>query len=116
MVKRPVPVTGIGWLFVVGGAASFAFYLNELRASAFRGENAWIFVVEVVATVAGIFILRGANWARWLAVVWMAVHVGISFLDWRQELAVHVVLFGLITYALFRADAAAYFRRAIPKA
>ena len=116
MNKRPIAVTGIGWLFVVGGVVAFASYLNELRASAFRGENVWIFVIEVVAIVAGIFILRGSNWARWLAVAWMALHVGISFLDWRRELAVHVVLFGLITYALFRADAAVYFRRATPKA
>ncbi|HZQ17512.1 MAG TPA: hypothetical protein VFA90_02235 [Terriglobales bacterium] len=53
--KRPVPVNGIGWLFVVGGAAAFAFYLNELRGSAFRGENVWIFVVEVVADKAEAF-------------------------------------------------------------
>jgi hypothetical protein len=112
MNKRPVTVTGIGWLFVVGGAAAFAFHLNQLRGSAFHGLNVWIFVVEVVAIVAGICMLRGNNWARWVAVLWMAFHVVISFLDSRQKLAVHVVLFGLIAYALFRADAADYFRHA----
>jgi hypothetical protein len=111
MNKRPITVTGIGWLFVVGGAAAFAVHLSALRHNAFHGENIWIFVIEVIAIVAGVFMLRGNNLARWVAVAWMALHVVISFLDSWQRLAMHVVLFGLITYALFRADAAAYFRR-----
>lgn len=111
MNKRPVTVAIIAWLLIVVGLAGFAFHLHELKQSAFRGENAWIFVVESIAIVCGVFVLRGNNWARWLTLTWMAFHVAVSFFDSWQKVLVHVVFFVLIAYILFRPEARAYFRR-----
>ena len=48
-------------------------------------------VTELVGLLAGIFMLRGHNWARWLAVAWMAFHVAISFPE-ISKLAIHSLL------------------------
>ncbi|UWZ82131.1 hypothetical protein [Occallatibacter riparius] len=65
--------------------------------------------VNVLGLVAGFFVLRGRNWARWLAVAWMAFHVAISFGHPPQELIVHSTLLVLFAYGLFRADARSWF-------
>ena len=110
MKKRPIAVTILSWLYIVVGIAGLAFHLSQYKLQhPFEYDIVWIAVVEILAVIAGVYMLRGSNWARWLAVTWMALHVGISFFDWRNKLAVHLVLFGLITYALFRADAREYF-------
>lgn len=115
MNKRPLTVTIIGWLLVAVGLAASAFHLNELRGNAFHGWNAWIFVVELVVIVSGIFALRGANWARWLAVVWVGAHVVISFLNsWRHG-SVHVLILFLLTCFLFRPESNVYFRKRATK-
>jgi hypothetical protein len=54
--------------------------------------------------------LRGLNWARWLLAVWMAYHVVLSILHSPVELMMHVLLFGVMGYFLFRPQASAYFR------
>jgi hypothetical protein len=55
--------------------------------------------------------LRGHNWARWLAVAWMAFHVAISFPE-ISKLAIHSLLLVAIAWLLFRSDARAWFRSA----
>jgi hypothetical protein len=111
MSKRPLTVTIIGWLLVVVGVAASAFHLNELGQNAFRGATAWIFVVELVVIVSGVFVLRAANWARWLAVTWIGAHVVISFLNSWGQVAVHALILFLFACFLFRPESNAYFRK-----
>ena len=112
MNKRPLTVTIIGLLLAVVGLAGFAFHLYEIKPQhALEGGNIWIFVVEVVAIVAGVFVLRGNNWARWLAVGWIAFHVAFSFLNSLRQVAVHSLILLLFACLLFRPEANAYFRR-----
>ncbi len=54
--------------------------------------------------------LRGHNWARWLAIAWMGFHVGLSAFHAFHELAIHSLFFAAITWLLFRPAAARYFR------
>ncbi len=54
--------------------------------------------------------LRGSNWARWLALAWIAFRVFLSFLHSWQEVLVHCLLFVVIGYVLFSPEARAYFR------
>lgn len=111
MNRRPMPVTIIGCLLVVVGVAGSAYHLRELGLrNALRGGNIWIFVVELVAIVCGAFLLRRSNWARWLAIAWMAFHVVISFFDSPGKVAIHVVILLLFAYFLFRPEANTYFR------
>ena len=50
---------------------------------------------------------RGQNWARWLALLWMAFHVAISFPVVRQVVT-HSIIFALIacgfSFALTHGD------------
>jgi hypothetical protein len=56
--------------------------------------------------------LRGHNWARWLALAWIGCHVILSAFHSVFEVAVHGLLFAAIAYFLFRPRATRYFRGA----
>ena len=63
---------------------------------------------EVLAIICGWFLLRSRNWARWLALAWMALHVVISFPVLNQT-AIHLLFFVVIAWALFRPGMRHYF-------
>jgi hypothetical protein len=69
-------------------------------------------LVRALAIVAGGFMLRGSNWARWLSMLWISFHVIISAFHSIKELAIHILVFAAFAFVLFRSDAADYFRRA----
>ncbi len=54
--------------------------------------------------------LRAHNWARWLAIAWIAFHVALSAFHALGEFAIHGLLCALIAWALFRSEANRYFR------
>lgn len=109
--KRPLSVTLIGWLFVGAGAFGLAYHLTEFKAlQPFPYDVLWVCVVRVVAIVCGVFMLRGRNWARWLALTWTAYHVILSsFHSFHQSLA-HGLLLAVFAYFLCRQQASDYFR------
>ncbi|WP_158749129.1 hypothetical protein [Acidobacterium sp. S8] len=112
MNKRPLIVTIVSWIFLVTGAISVVYHFMTFHLhQAFLGENA-LLSVRLLAIVCGAFMFMGRNWARWLALAWMAFHVALSFFHSLQEALVHSVIFLLIAYALFRPEARAYFRPA----
>ena len=80
---RPLSVTILACLYMGVGTIGFVSHFSDVHATnAFRYDGIWIEVVEILAIVCGAFMLRGRNWARWLAIAWF----------------------------LFRPDAARYFR------
>jgi hypothetical protein len=78
----------------------------------FQYDAVWIELTELLAILCGGFMLRGQNWARWLALAWMACHVVLSFFHAFQEFAIHCLFCGVIAWILFRREAAPYFRGA----
>lgn len=105
---RPLSVTAIAWLFIAVGTVTFVYHSPGLlhpHADDFLVES-----TELLALIAGLFMLRRQNWARWLALAWMAFHVVLSAFPPFQGLVVHVLIFGGITWLLLRSDAADYFR------
>ena len=109
--KRPRSVTVIGWLFIATGIVGLAYHATELDIRRlFEDDAVWVLLVRLLAIVAGVFMLRGANWARWLALAWMAFHVGLSAFHSVPETVAHAVLLAVITYVLLRPEASAYFR------
>ena len=48
-----------------------AYHFSELR----QPEGVWVGLTELLAILSGVFMLRGQNWARWLALAWIAFHV-----------------------------------------
>jgi hypothetical protein len=115
MKRPPLPVIVISALLMLTGAFSlYGDYLNLKPPATGRNETLAIVCVHLLAIVAGIFMLRGRNRARWLAVAWMAFHVIISVGHPRQQLLVHAILLVLFAYGLFRADASPFFRSKSP--
>jgi hypothetical protein len=97
-------------LFIATGVVGLARHFADFKATQpFEYDLVWIFIVELAAIVCGAFMLRGANWARWLASAWMAFYVILSFFDSLREVVVHGLLFAPIAYFLFRAEARAWF-------
>ena len=116
MNKRPLAVTILGWLFIVLGVVLFVYHLTAIDPHRhFHSEDVWIPLAELVWVVSGAFMLRGHNWARWLALAWIAFHVALSFHHSLHEVVVHGLLLVMIGYLLFRADASAYFRKTAGK-
>lgn len=112
MNRRPLAVTIISWLFIAAGAIGLAYHLTKINPQQpFQAESVWILLVRLLAMVCGVFMLRAANWARWLALAWMAFHVLLSFFHSLQQVLAHGLLLVLIAYVLFRPEARAYFRR-----
>ena len=110
-MRRPFQVTVLGWLFVVVGIVSTAYHLS-------RGAlDRWtipIVLVGAVAVVAGVFLLRGARWARWLLLVWLAFHVAVSALDSLSVALPHAVLLLVVGYVLLRPPTSKYFQQGQP--
>ncbi len=93
-------MTILSWLYIAVGTGGFFSHLSD---------GVWVELVEIAAIIAGAFMLRGKNWARWLALAWMAFHVILSAFHAVSEVAVHGLLFAVIAWILFRPEAARYF-------
>jgi hypothetical protein len=115
MHPRPRSITIISWVFIVFGSISliaglvplgditFAQWVPELKAH-------WmVHLARIIAVVAGVFMLYGRNWARWLLVIWMVFHLVIGALHSVTQLLLHVAIFAVILYFVFRRQASAYF-------
>jgi hypothetical protein len=107
---RPLSVTILAWVYIAVGGAGFLAHFGGIHAgNAFQYDGIWIEAVEIAAVVGGTFMLRGRNWARWLAIAWMAFHVGLSAFGAFQELAIHSLFLAAMAWILFRPNARRYF-------
>jgi|SRR3954468_13597603 hypothetical protein len=120
MKKRPLSITIIGWIALAIGSIALAVDLLQLFR-AFAGqvseaqplrfsEESMILMTHALAVLAGVFLLRGCNWARWLLIAWMAFHVALSLFHRPFELIVHALMLAALVYFLFRPAASRYFR------
>ena len=98
-------------MYLIVGIGGFAAHFNSLLARNALSEGVPIEATEVAAAVAGVFLLRGHNWARWLALAWIAFHVALS-LGNLPQLAIHCVFLAVIVWTLFYPGADRYFRAA----
>lgn len=110
MNKRPISITILGCIYLAVGLVGFIYHLIDfLPRHTFQYDAVWIELTEAIAIVCGVFLLRGRNWARWIALLWMAFHVVLSVGAFR-EFAIHALLCVVIGWILFRPAAARYFR------
>lgn len=107
-MKRPVPVVAIACLYLLVGVVGFIAHFPELLNH--HADAVGIEVTELLAVVSGIFLLQRKNWARWLALAWILLHVAISLTDPVGKLAAHVIFCILIGWALFRPASGQWFR------
>jgi hypothetical protein len=106
--KRPIAVTVIACVYLAVGTLGFAAHFHELLAR--HPDALSIELTELVAVVCGAFLLRGHNWARWVALAWIAFHVVLSAFHPIPELVIHAVFCAAIAWILFRPEAGRYFR------
>lgn len=106
--KRPLLITILACVYLLVGIAGFAFHFRELLT--IQRDSIAVEIAELLAVVCGIFLLRRQNWARWLALAWMAFHVIVSASHPVRELVVHAVLFVVIAWILFLPSTRRYFR------
>lgn len=104
---RPLPVTLLACVYILIGTGGFVFHFNELLAR--HPDAVAIEVTELVGLLAGAFMLRGQNWARYLALAWIAFHVALSAFHPLVELGVHSLFLVVIVWILFRPEAVRYF-------
>src|SRR5215469_5518259 len=104
--RRPVSVWILSCLYIAAGTMGFAYNFAGLLAH--ENDSVWVELTELLAIVSGTFMLWRQNWARWLALVWMAFHVAISFPVFRQ-MASHLAIFAGIAWVLFSPDTRSYF-------
>lgn len=127
-VKRPIPVTVIAWIEIVGGivaqlAFAFASFANPDHIAPVVHSKipleTQIAVSEVgvlVMLTSGIGMLMGQNWARYVYILWAGlalVRALVLFQITPQQLIIFVVgcaKYGVFLYFLMRRDANRYFR------
>jgi hypothetical protein len=103
---KPAPaVLAVAVLYIAVGAGGFISHFPHH----WQREDILIEVTELVALTCGVFLLRRKNWARWVALAWMALHVAISF-PAMTPMAIHVAFLVVIAWALFRSPTRGYFR------
>jgi hypothetical protein len=103
-MKPTVAVFATAVLYISVGFGGFVSHLPH----DWHGEDILIEVTELLAITCGVFLLRRKNWARWLALAWMALHVAISF-PVRAQVAIHLCFLIVIAWALFRSTTRGYF-------
>lgn len=113
MRKIPWSVLLIACLYMIVGVAGFVAHFADLRRDgAFHPDTLLIEVTELLALLCGVFMLRGRDWARWLALAWIAFHIVLSAFQDVRSLIVHCIFCAFIAWAVFRPQATRYFRRA----
>jgi hypothetical protein len=110
MNKRPLSITLISCLFIAAGAMGIVYHAAELKEIVTTPEVTLVLAVRLVAIIGGVCTLRGANWARWGLVAWIAFQVIISFSHTSAELVMHVVVMIITMVAFFHPKASAFFR------
>lgn len=108
--QRPLSVTFVACAYIAVGAIAFVYQLREfVTRAAFHYDVVWIEMTELLAFVCGIFLLRGQNWARWMALAWMAFHVVLSAFHAASEFLIHLLFCAVIGWVLFRPAAKRFF-------
>lgn len=106
---RPISITILAGIYIAVGIMGFIYHFHEIAA--LQHDSLWIALTETLAIVFGVFMLRGRNWARWLALAWIAFHVIVSAFNSMHQFLMHSLICALIAWVLLHPTAARYFRR-----
>lgn len=103
-MKPTIAVFAVALLYIAVGLGGFVGHFPHY----WHREDILIEVTEMVAITCGVFLLGRKNWARWLAIAWMVLHVALSFPAWTA-VAIHLSFLIVIAWALFRSPTRGYF-------
>lgn len=121
-MKRPTSVTVVAWILIAMSGISLissTLTLNNPMAEELMAKNPLpiplqyvsLYVGLLITIVAGIAMLKGQNWARFLYVIWFAISflIGIVVSPMKVVMIPGLVVFAVITFFLFRPKANEYF-------
>jgi hypothetical protein len=104
-------VSVVAWLLIVAGLVGIGLQTVALsRRMPPRVDAIYVLLLCFAAIACGVCLLRGQNWARWLAVAWFAIHVVVGALHSWQSASIHALLLAVCTYALFCREATTWFQ------
>lgn len=115
MAERPRSITIISWLFIVFGSIALLSGVlpiggRDVAQRIAELKSHWyVHLSRILQIVAGVFMLRGHNWARWLLVAWIVFHIVVAAMHSALFLLMHVLIFSVILYFVFRPPASSYF-------
>ena len=102
-------MTIIACVYVVTGAIGLAYHFTKFKAHhPFQHDFVWVELLRLLAIVCGVYMLRGHNWVRWLALAWIAFQVILSVFHTLSERAIHSLFCVVLAYLLFRPAATRY--------
>jgi len=111
MKNRPLPVIIVAILFIAAGCVGFVYHFKEFfEPNAKVYDLIWIELLRILALVCGLLLLRGINWARWLAIAWLLFHVVISALNSTSEMIAHIVLLIIVIVLLYLPVSSSFFQ------
>lgn len=105
-MQRPRSITIISWIFIIFG--SIALLSGVVRGGDIK-SHWYVHLSRFLQIIAGVFMLYGHNWARWLLVAWIAFHIVVGAMNGPLQLLLHVAIFSVILFFVFRRQASAYF-------
>ncbi len=109
--KLPVPVTIIGWLFIMAGIFGFAYHINDFNPrNPLQLGIIVVLLLRLGAIAGGTLLLRGVSWSRWILLAWMVYQVIVSATHGASELIIHIVILAGVAYVVLRPATASYFR------
>ena len=126
MTKRPTSITVISCLFIITSAFSLLGVIIGFwnpRAQKLAQEimvqsplpvsiqYAFSFTGLTATLASGIFMLRGANWARYLYIIWGAISLLLNVFTTPTKLAIipGLAIYGIIVFFLMQPRANEYF-------
>lgn len=108
--RRPISITIVGALLIVAGSVGLVYHATEFKSFLpFPWELLVISLVRMLAILAGVYLLLGRNWARWLALAWIAFHVVVGAFNGIGQFLIHAALLLVFAFLLFRPAAKAFF-------
>ena len=107
MKRPPILVIVVSVLLIATGIGGSIQHRASILAA--ERDGLTLAMVEAAAITAGVFMLLGYGWARWLAMAWISFHVVISVFHPLEQLLVHVLVFAFFAFALFRRGSRDYF-------
>lgn len=111
--RRPLLITLLGWMLIAVGALQCVNHAWRIRPPV-HAADLGIPLFELVILACGIYLLRGAGWARWVALAWVGFHIAVSFMNSVSAGLVHSLIFALFAWLLFRPGVNAWFRAPAP--
>ncbi len=122
MNKRPLSITFIAWFLIVTGTFSALVMLISRNNPVFLEELAKnpipvpiqlaiAFLGLAISIFSSIFMLRGANWSRFLYVGWCVISILITLVTSPAKATAipGIIIFGIIVFFLFQPKANEFF-------